>query len=46
MSGIKLSLLSAALTEGQASKAFQVHLDCVATATTKTEVLEDLLKHT
>jgi hypothetical protein len=46
MTGIKVSLLSTALAEGQASKAVQVHLDCVVTATTKTQVLEDLLKHT
>jgi hypothetical protein len=45
MSDTRVSLRTTALVEGQASKTFEVHLDRVARATTKTDVLEDLLKH-
>jgi hypothetical protein len=47
ISDTRVSLRTTALVEGQASKTFEVdkHLDRVARATTKTDVLEDLLKH-
>jgi hypothetical protein len=38
-------LRTTALVAGQASKSFEVHLDRVARATTKADVLKDLLKH-
>jgi hypothetical protein len=45
MSDTRVSLRTTALVEGQASKTFDVHLDRVDRATTKTDVLEELLKH-
>jgi hypothetical protein len=45
LSDTKVTLRTTALVAGQASKSFEVHLDRVARATTKADVLEDLLKH-
>jgi hypothetical protein len=47
LSDTKVALRTTALVAGQASiaKSFEVHLDRVARATTKADMLEELLKH-